>query len=383
MNWVDTTLGTIAPLSYGKALPESSREKGEIPVYGSNGIVGQHSKAITTASTIVIGRKGSVGKVHFSTKPCWPIDTAFFTEGSQNCDITFLKYLFETLPLDENSDSAIPGLNRDYAHSLKVRIPNLATQKRIATVLGNLDAKVASNLHITELLQSVAQTIFKSWFTDFDPVHAKARGEKPVGMDDETAALFPDSFEESEMGLIPSGWSRKVFGDFVVPKKGKVITKANTNAGSIPVVAGGLEPAYFHSQANVINPVVTISASGANAGFVRLYLEDIWASDCTYISSEQTDYVWFSYAFLKYQQERIFDMQQGGAQPHIYASDLMRLEITLPPSDILINTFDTMVTPFFNQIRNLNEQNRTLTSLRDALLPRLISGELEIPEELL
>ena len=97
-------------------------------------------------------------------------------------------------------------------------------------------------------------------------------GEKPVGMDDATAALFPDSMEDSELGQVPTGWNRTPLGEFVVARRGKVITKSKTSDGPIPVIAGGLGPAYFHNVANVSRPAITISASGANAGFVRLNL---------------------------------------------------------------------------------------------------------------
>jgi type I restriction enzyme S subunit len=215
MAWRNTTLGEVAPLSYGKALPEAKRAGGNVPVFGSNGIVGWHDSAIVNNPSVVIGRKGSVGALQFSEVPSWPIDTAFFTEGSSECDIRFLRYLFTTLPLQESSDSAVPGLNRDYAHSLSVRIPELPEQKAIAHALGMLDEKIRVNQQIVSTLEQIAQTIFKSWFVDFDPVHAKSLGEKPVGMDAETAALFPDSFEDSELGPIPTGWQKMHLGNLV------------------------------------------------------------------------------------------------------------------------------------------------------------------------
>jgi len=246
-----------------------------------------------------------------------------------------------------------------------------------------LNEKIRINQQIASTLEQIAQAIFKSWFVDFDPVHAKARGEDPVGMDAETAALFPDSFEDSALGLIPAGWKCLALGDLVQPKKGKTITKSTTRDGHVPVVAGGLEPAYFHDTSNVNPPVVTISASGANAGFVRLYTQPIWASDCTYISRDQSDLVLFWLQFLKLNQTRIYDMQQGGAQPHIYASDLMRLEVCVPEETSLLASFEALIQPMFDAIGSNARANETLEKLRDSILPRLISGELEIPDELL
>jgi type I restriction enzyme S subunit len=168
-----------------------------------------------------------------------------------------------------------------------------------------------------------------------------------------------------------------------MPRKGKTITRATCVEGDVPVVAGGLQPAYFHNTANALQPAITVSASGANAGYVRLYLEDIWASDCSYINSEITQTVHFWYLFLSRNQELIYGMQQGAAQPHIYPSDLMRLKLSYPKSIDSVLKFEETVAPLFLEIGALKRQNESLRSLRDSLLPRLISGELQIPEEML
>jgi len=383
MKWTKTKLGEFAPFVYGKGLPQAKRIEGAIPVYGSNGIVGTHSEALVKEPAVIIGRKGSVGEVHLSKGQSWPIDTAFYALGSKNADLNFLFYLLKTLPITSNSDSAVPGLNRDFAHSLEILVPEIRGQIVIGNILANIDAKISVNENLSRTLENIAQTIFKSWFIDFDPVKAKMAGKNPAGMDDTTAALFPDSMEESELGLIPSGWQVKLLGDLVTPKKGKTITRASCVDGDVPVVAGGLQPAYFHNTANVLQPVITVSASGANAGYVRLYLEDIWASDCSYINSEITQTVHFWYLFLSRNQELIYGMQQGAAQPHIYPSDLMRLKVSYPNSIDAVLKFEETVTPLFLQIGALERQNESLRSLRDSLLPRLISGELQIPEEML
>ncbi len=262
-------------------------------------------------------------------------------------------------------------------------LPKSEIQASVAIVLSSLQNKINVNSQISKTLEDIAQTIFKSWFIDFDPVKAKMAGEKPVGMDAATAVLFPESMDESEIGFIPRGWQVQHLGELVTPKKGKTITKATCVDGEVPVIAGGLQPAYFHNTANALHPVITVSASGANAGYVRLYLKDVWASDCSYINSETTKTVHFWYLFLSRNQERIYGMQQGAAQPHIYPSDLMRLKLSFPNSIDLVMKFEETVKPLFLEIGALERQSESLRSLRDSLLPRLISGELQIPEEML
>ena len=263
--------------------------------------------------------------------------------------------------------------------NFEVPVPPLSDQKAIAHILGTLDDKIELNQKMNQTLEEIAKAIFKSWFVDFDPVRAKAEG-RPTNLTPEISDLFPEELVDTEIGQIPKGWSVSTLGDLVTPKKGKSITKKKVVEGSVPVVAGGLSPAYYHNTSNVKAPTVTISASGANAGFARLYNEDIWASDCSYISEEQTPFVFLWYVFLKIHQEKIYHMQQGAAQPHIYPSDLMRLQLAYPESNELWRLALDLISPMFLRIANADEESVVLSELRDTLLPKLISGELHIPD---
>jgi type I restriction enzyme S subunit len=181
------------------------------------------------------------------------------------------------------------------------------------------------------------------------------------------------------MGWIPEGWMECMFDVLAKPKKGKNITKQTIIEGNIPVVAGGLHPAYFHNTPNVYGPVITISASGANAGFVNLYQQDIWASDCTFISSNETDFLYSTFLFLKNRQDQITHMQQGAAQPHVYPKDLLRLRLANPPKTRW-QEMETTIEPFFHKIAVNERESQNLAKLRDTLLPKLISGEMRIKD---
>ncbi len=276
--------------------------------------------------------------------------------------------------------SAQPKFNKTALRNLSLLVPSLHIQNSVASLMSSIDDRIALLRDTNSTLEAIAQALFKSWFVDFDPVRVKAEGGLPEGIDAATASLFPDAFEETELGVVPKGWIFRPVGDLLVPKRGKSITKTKCVEGDIPVVAGGLEPAYFHNQSNVSSPVVTISASGANAGFVRLYQQDIWASDCSFVSAEQTEAIYFWYAFLKFNQEKIYFMQQGAAQPHIYPSDLVRLHICSPQNDKLRVVFNNLVSPLFDRSGLNNTTIQTLSNLRDTLLPRLISGQLRISD---
>ena len=211
--WREVTLGDFAPFTYGKSLKTDDRiPSGDVPVIGSNGIIGYHDTPLTDGPTIIIGRKGTVGTVHYSSIPCWPIDTTFFITGDDSDLLKFRYYAIKSLPLQEmNADSAVPGLNRNDAHACLVRVPEEAEQRSIAQVLGTLDDKIELNRRLNETLEAMARALFKSWFVDFEPVRAKMegrwqRGESLPGLPADNYDIFPDRFVDSELGEIPEGW---------------------------------------------------------------------------------------------------------------------------------------------------------------------------------
>ena len=177
-DWRQVSLGDFAPFSYGKSLPVRRRNpSGRVPVVGSGGIVGYHDSALTDGPAIIIGRKGTVGAVHYTNGPSWPIDTTFYVTGDDAELVRFKYYALKTLGLDQmNSDSAVPGLNRNAAHARELLVPDESEQRRIARILGTLDDKIELNRRMNGTLEEMARALFKSWFVDFAPVHAKMDG---------------------------------------------------------------------------------------------------------------------------------------------------------------------------------------------------------------
>ena len=387
----EVSLGEVCEIKQGRYLAPNQMEpiptnECIVPVIGGNGVLGYTDQSTFPFPVPLVTCRGSkCGLMQWAEPPTWISNNAMAVYFKENQGDNFFlhQYLLNSSFDDVTTGSAQPQITVTNLSLKQILLPDLQTQKKISLIMKNIEAKIATNNALSKTLEDIAQTLFKSWFIDFDPVKAKLAEVKPVGMDAATAALFPDSMEESAVGLIPSGWQVEHLGDLVTPKKGKTITKATCVDGEVPVVAGGLLPAYFHNTANALQPVITVSASGANAGYVRLYLKDIWASDCSYINSEITKTVHFWYLFLSRNQELIYGMQQGAAQPHIYPSDLMRLKLSFPNSIDLVMRFEETVTPLFLEIGELERQNESLRSLRDSLLPRLISGELQIPEDML
>ena len=335
---------------------------------------------------VLISMIGTLGElVLVKDEPNYAIKNIGLFKTKSKYDGLWLYYYLQSPKAKNHMHTSAQGSTQQYLSLKTLRgfplsVPDSETDKRaICEVLKTIDDKIELNQKMNQTLEAIAKAIFTSWFVDFDPVRAKAEG-RPTGLPPEISDLFPDELVDSEIGEIPKGWSVSTLGDLVIPKKGKSITKKNVVEGSVPVVAGGLSPAYYHNTSNVKAPTVTISASGANAGFARLYNEDIWASDCSYICEEQTPFVFLWYVFFKIYQENIYHMQQGAAQPHIYPSDLMRLQLAYPGSDELWHRALDLVAPMFLRIGNIDKESVVLSELRDTLLPKLISGELRIPD---
>ncbi|MDE0098888.1 MAG: restriction endonuclease subunit S, partial [Truepera sp.] len=175
-NW--QTVGEFSPLVYGKGLPERKRNpSGTVPVFGSNGVVGHHDTPLTSGPTVIVGRKGTVGAVHYAPVPCWPIDTTFFVTGDDAALLRYKYYALQSLGFEHmNADTAVPGLNRNEAHGRKIYVPPIPEQRSIAQILGTLDDKIELNRQLNETLEELARAIFKDWFVDFGPVRAKLEG---------------------------------------------------------------------------------------------------------------------------------------------------------------------------------------------------------------
>ena len=185
-------------------------------------------------------------------------------------------------------------------------------------------------------------------------------------------SIFDNMFPNTSSG-------DKFIGDFITPKRGKNLLSKNAILGDVPVVAGGLEPSTYHNVSNTQAPVLAISASGANAGYVSLWNTPIWSSDSSYIDSSMTNDVYFWYVLLKKRQSEIFDNQTGSAQPHIYPQHIATMPIRNISNDD-ISTFTNTVTPIFERIGHNKAENIRLSALQDTLLPKLMSGELDVSD---
>lgn len=257
--------------------------------------------------------------------------------------------------LDSGTASGRENVSKSAFSKMEIWVEEeLPIQQRIATILSRYDSLIENYQKQIKLLEESAQRLYKEWFIDF---------------------RFPGHENTKIVDGVPEGWEKANLGTLVEFKRGKTITKKETVEGHIPVVAGGLEPAYYCNKSNTSERVITISASGANAGYTKMYFEKVWASDCSFADNSMTPYLHFIFCFLRDNKTTIDNMQKGSAQPHVYAKDINAMELCLPETNIL-QTFEKKVSKCFDKISSLLFQIRLLTESRDRLLPKLMSGEI-------
>ena len=279
-------------------------------------------------------------------------------------------------------------------------LPTLGEQIHITTTLRALDDKIAANRRISATLDAMAQTIFKSWFVDFDPVHAKAEERIPEGMDATTAELFPDSFEESDLGLIPKGWNVKPIGDAIKIVGGATPDTKNStywepavHCWATPKDLSGISaPVILDTERKVSDKGITKIGSGllpvgtlllssrAPIGYLALTQVPIGINQ-GYIAIPPGGLLSPLYMLFWCRQnmENIMSRANGSTFMEISKRAFRPIPSIIPSPDI-ISIFENVVGTLFESLIACEKEAQSLATLRDTLLPRLISGQLRIPE---
>ena len=257
---------------------------------------------------------------------------------------------------------------------MQVRKAPVAAQRNIADLLGEIDDRIILLRETNITLEAVAQALFKSWFVDFDPVHAKMQGRAPEGMDEATAALFPDSFEVSELGAVPKGWQPIRLDSFIELAYGKALKSDIRRLGTVPVYgSGGITG--WHDTALVNDASVVVGRKGT-VGSIFWESRPFFPIDTVfYVKASKP----LTYCHQLLMTLGLNDMNTDAAVPGLNRENVYRLHVPDAPLAV-IDAFDDIVSALRRSIDRNNGQAQTLSELRDSLLPRLISGQLRIEE---
>lgn len=270
--------------------------------------------------------------------------------------------------------ATMPNLNEGIIRSFTVDLPPLSEQRAIAHILGTLDDKIELNRRMNETLEAIARALFKSWFVDFDPARAKAEGRDP-GLPKHIADLFPDSFEDSELGEIPRGWRVQRVGEVVEFAYGKALKEDNRRLGRVPVY-GSNGQVGWHDERLVGGPGIVIGRKG-NPGVVTWAPTDFFAIDTTFYVVPRTKDSSLYFLFYTLQDQNLASLGADSAVPGLNRN-LAYMSRMLVPTPAALYAFDSYVQPLFERRACEGEEARTLAILRDTLLPKLLSGEIRV-----
>ncbi|MFQ1660743.1 restriction endonuclease subunit S [Aeromonas veronii] len=324
----------------------------------------------------------------------------------QKADVEYLYYLFlgpEQQEYIRNNaiQTGVPHTNLGILKKTPITLPTLVEQQKIAGLLGSLDDRIALLRETNATLEAIAQALFKSWFVDFEPVHARARGEQPAGLAPEVAALFPDSFEESALGMVPKGWNTGTLGDVAHFQNGYAFKSKDWCESGHPVVKiGDVKPGIIDfSGCSYIAPETTEGLSRFKlrrgdllvgmTGYVgetglvphvepHAYLNQRVGRIATKSGLIDLGFVYClvrNSAFKGYAEAR----SHGSAQANVSGAVLLDYPVVTPTQNIL-DRFNGSVGVLLERILSNHEQAQTLATLRDTLLPRLISGQLRLSD---
>jgi len=282
--------------------------------------------------------------------------------------------------------------------NFRLRIPPLCEQHAIANILGTLDEKIELNRRMNETLEAMARTLFKSWFVDFDPVRAKAE-DRDHGLPQPLADLFPDSFEDSELGEIPSGWTvgpilhharlmsggtpktdRPEYWNGSIPWASAKDVSQSNGSMLVDTERAITQQGLDESASQMIPPFCSVVvARGATTGRMVLFGRGMAMNQTCYALATTTQTPFALYCRLRVEMDGLVHAAHGSVFDTITTSTFASSRIVLPPGPVLM-VFEEWAAPVFQRVLEGINESRTLTSFRDALLPKLISGELRVPE---
>ena len=298
-------------------------------------------------------------------------------------DPHYLLFCLKSPFIKEQIESSVVGSTQKTISikSIKDLLIPIHSKEEIASIsqiLSSLQSKIELNRKTNETLEEIAKALFKSWFVDFDPVRAKAEG-RPTGLPAEISDLFPDSFEDSELGEIPSGWEVHLLGEAVSIQYGKNLPTLNLIPKGFPVF-GGNGVIGFHSDYLFEDVMTLVSCRGAASGAVLRSLPKSFVTNNSLVIDHRNTsvpsqrYVEF---FLSNTDTSVF--VTGSAQPQVTIDSIRHLPILIPQSR-LVEVFQDDLAPIGIKALLVDRQSKCLASIRDALLPKLISGEIRIPD---
>ena len=349
---------------------------------------------------LIFTQRGTLGQV--AIVPQGPFERYIISQSQMKltvdpnkADALFLYYVFmsteqQAYIVRNAIQTGVPHTNLEHLRTTPLTLPPLSEQHAIAHILGTLDDKIELNRRMNETLEALARAIFKSWFVDFDPVRAKVEGRQPAGMDAETAALFPAEFEDSALGQIPRGWKVGPLSEIATVTMGASPSGDTYNdvGNGVPLINGPVEfGEYFAVKSKWTTSPTRLSEVGDLIFCVRgsttgrrVIADDVYCLGrgvCAIQSRH--DCQPFIYQVINFGLERLLARTSGSVFPNLSGADISQFEILIPPQE-LMRGYCLLTETLTKRIWQNVKESETLATLRDTLLPKLLSGEVRVKE---
>ncbi|MBQ4260036.1 MAG: restriction endonuclease subunit S [Lachnospiraceae bacterium] len=348
MKYKRYTLAELVSIKYGKNQKKVLADEGKFPIYGTGGLMGYATEYLYDKPSVLIGRKGTIGKVKYVDHPFWTVDTLFYT--IVNTEIVIPKYLYYVMSLVDlnnyNEGTTIPSLRTETLNRLEFDIPSLEEQEMILSCLNPIDEKIKLNNAINNNLEQQVSALYQSWFEDFDLSN----------------------------GCCPDNWTNKTLSDIAYVSSGKrPPIKKETYSQETPIpIVGAASVMGFTSEANHTDKILVTGRVGTH-GVIQRFNAPCWTSDNTLVIT--SSYYEFTNQILR----RIdySSMNRGSTQPLITQGDMNKVDILVPDDEILAK-FEELAGTLMAQYEANILENIKLAFIRDSLLPKLMSGELDV-----
>ncbi|POD92410.1 restriction endonuclease subunit S [Pectobacterium odoriferum] len=435
-DFYNTTIGEQITLQRGFDITKKEQKEGRIPVVSSGGVSSYHNVAKVSGPGVILGRKGTLGTVFFIEEDYWPHDTTLWVKDFKGNNPSFVYYFFKNISKQLKSmdvGAANPALNRNHVHPLEITWPRNEVQDHISKILSSLDKKIKNNDRVNQTLEKMAQALFKSWFVDFEPVKAKMAVLDAGGSQEDatlaamtaisgketdalmvferehpeqyvelkaTAELFPSAMQECELGKIPVSWTLSEIGkeigvaggatpstktsefwengdiNWTTPKdlsniKEKVLlqTEKKITKNGLAKISSGLLPintVLMSSRAPVGYLALAKIPAAINQGYI--------AMKCNKDLSPE-----FVLQWCVENMPEIVSRASGTTFAEISKKNFNPIPLVKPPANI-VRPYTKQVSVIYSLIENNVRENNSLIQLRDSLLPKLLSGEITLPE---
>jgi type I restriction enzyme S subunit len=374
MTWYASRLGDVLTLKRGHDLPDAQRQDGDVPVVSSSGVTGRHSEPKAKAPGVVTGRYGTLGQVFYVEEDYWPLNTALYVTDFKGNHPRFIAYFLKNVLQSYQSDkAAVPGVNRNVLHELRVRCPDTTVQERIADILAAYDDMIENNQRRMALLEEAAQHLYREWFARLrypGYEHARITNGVPEGWEKIPTPAAVEVNPSTRLSSEAEHWSVEMAD---LPTNSMVIQQATKREGR--------SGSKFRNGDTLFARITPCLENGKTAFVDFLEEGDVGRGSTEFIVLRARrvtpEYVYCLARTYEFRENAIKSMIGSSGRQRVQERCFDKFSV-LVPSNGLLSLFTDFVRPLFRQVKSLHAQNQKLGAVRDLLLPRLMSGEIAV-----